>query len=239
MSNNWFQFKKFKIIQERAAMKVGVDSVILGSYAGFNKPRNILDVGTGTGLLAFMAEQRTNAKITAIEIDHEAYMQCLENVILNKKKESIEVLNIAFQEYYATTDLTFDHIISNPPFFISSTIPKDESVHVAKHTYKLSYSDLMTGVSKLLSPEGIFTVIIPFENKETFIKIASLKDLHVFKLLYIFPKSSKSANRVIIEFSKSKRKLFIEKLCIRNTNTNEYTIKYKQLTKDFYIDLNA
>lgn len=237
MSNTWFQFKKFRINQEKAAVKVGVDSVLLGSLIGFENPENILDIGTGTGLLAFMAEQRTGADVTAIEIDNDAYIQCLENVVLNMKQESIKVLNISFQDFCKNSTNKFDHIISNPPFFSDSTKPKAESLYVAKHTCKLSFNDLVSGVSKLLKLKGIFSLIIPFDNKETFIKIANRNYLYLFRHIDIYPKKNKPANRIILEFAKENRKPFSEKVCIRDIYSNEYTEEYKQLTKEFYLDL--
>ena len=93
MSNNWFQFKRFKIFQDKAAMKVGSDSVLLGSTASFNNPKHVLDIGTGTGLLALMAEQRTNANIIAVEIEENAFEQCAENIKYNNKQQKIKVFH--------------------------------------------------------------------------------------------------------------------------------------------------
>ncbi|NPA44476.1 MAG: methyltransferase, partial [Chlorobi bacterium] len=116
MGNSWFQFQQFKINQDKTAMKVGVDSVLLGASASFNNPKNILDIGAGTGLLSFMAEQRTNAKITAVEIEYNAFLQCKENILHNKKEKHIEVINISIQKFAQDYIYKFDHIICNPPY---------------------------------------------------------------------------------------------------------------------------
>ena len=100
MANTWFKFKNFTLNQDKTAMKVGVDSVLLGSIASFDNPQKVLDIGTGTGILAFMAEQRTGAQIYAVEINENSYSQCLENITLNSKSEIIHAFHISFQEFY-------------------------------------------------------------------------------------------------------------------------------------------
>lgn len=238
MSNTWFQFKKFKINQDKTAMKVGVDSVLLGSVASFSKPNKILDIGAGTGLLSFMAEQRTHSEVITIEIDEQAYDQCLDNIILNHKEDKIFASHSSFQEFYRTTDLKFDHIICNPPFFLNSTKPNSKSGSIAKHTDSLSYEELIFGVSKLLSEIGIFSTIIPFEIYDKFIKIADANFLKIFNKIIVYPKELKNANRIILEFSLKKMKPFNDYICIREQHTNNYTKKYIELTKDFYLNLH-
>lgn len=235
MGNSWFQFKQFKINQDKTAMKVGVDSVLLGSLASFNKPNNVLDIGAGTGLLSFMAEQRTNAKIVAIEIEKNAFLQCKENVILNKKEIKIEVYNISIQEYAKKTKEKFDHIICNPPYFENSYLSKNNSKNIARHTNELSYNELIVCVHKLLTEKGIFSVILPFEKHNNFVQLSLAKQLFCFREILIFPKENKQANRTILEFSKQKNEFVSEIIIIRKSDTNQYTEQYKKLTKDFYL----
>ncbi len=236
MSNTWFYFKKFKINQDKTAMKVGVDSLLLGASACFHNPNNVLDIGAGTGLLSFMAEQRTNAKITAIEIDYDAYNQCKENITMNSKESEIEVFNISFQNFVFKTDIKFDHIICNPPFFENSFLSINDIKNIARHTVLLTYSELIGYVSKLLSENGIFSVIIPFEKLEKLMQLSLENFLFCKRQILIFPKENKIANRVILEFSKIKKKIKNETIIVRDKNTNEYTTQYKELTKDFYLN---
>lgn len=235
MGNTWFQFKKFKINQEKTAMKVGVDSVLLGAWTDFANSKNILDIGAGTGLLSFMAEQKTNAKITAIEIDKDACKQCSENISLNKKEEKIHLINTSIQHFAKGTNTTFDYIISNPPYFENSFKSEISSRNTARHTEELSYIELILSVVKLLSAKGKFSLILPFKKHELFMQLSLQNGLFCIKQLIIFPKQNKEANRIILEFSKIKSQLSTDEIFIRNNETNLYSAKYKQLTKDFYL----
>lgn len=140
MGNTWFQFQQFKINQDKTSMKVGVDSVLLGATASFGNPKNILDIGAGTGLLSFMAEQRTNAKIVAVEIEKNAFSQCKENIIFNKKEDKIEVHNVSVQDFAKQKTNKFDHIICNPPYFENSYLSEINVKNIARHTNELSYN---------------------------------------------------------------------------------------------------
>jgi tRNA1Val (adenine37-N6)-methyltransferase len=239
MGRDRFQFKEFLIRQDKTAMKIGVDSVLLGSLASFYNPKLILDIGAGTGVLSLMSEQRTGSRVIGVEINADAYEQCVENIDINDKNDKIFVYHTSFQKFSSNTDLRFDHIISNPPFFNKSTKPSSDSLYVAKHTGKLSHQDLLKGVSEILCDSGIFSVIIPFENKETFIKIADDYNLNIFNQTTVYPKQNKKPNRSVLEFSKTKRKQKSGKICIRDIQTNEYTETYKRLTADFYLNLNT
>jgi len=235
MANTWFQFKQFKINQDKTAMKVGVDSVLLGATAIFNNPKIVLDIGAGTGLLSFMAEHRTNAKIVAVEIELNAFNQCIENIILNKKENKIEVYNISIQDFAKNKTEYFDHIICNPPYFENSYLSEINVKNIARHTNELSYNELILSVYKLLTKNGIFSVILPFEKYENFVKLALDNKLFCFRELIIFPKENKKANRIILEFSKQKKGLISEKIFVRNNFNNKYTTQYKELTEDFYL----
>ena len=236
MANTWFQFKHFKINQDKTAMKVGVDSVLLGAIANFSNSEIILDIGAGTGLLSFMAEQKTNAKITAIEIEENAYNQCIENIYLNKKENSIEIVNIAIQDFAKNTSNKFDYIISNPPYFNNSFISENKERNTARQNSKLSYNELIKSVSKLLNNDGKFGLIIPYEGHEHFIQLALKKQLFCIRKVNIFPTEKKKANRIILEFSKIKYNLIVEDITIRNSKTNEYSKQYKDITKEFYLN---
>jgi len=235
MGNTWFQFQHFRINQDKTAMKVGVDSVLLGASASFNKPENILDIGAGTGILSFMAEQRTNAKITAIEIEKNAYLQCKENIILNKKEKKIEVFNISLQEFTKQSNKRFDNIICNPPYFEKSFLSENKAKNIARHTNELSYNELTLSVNKLLKNNGVFSVILPFEKYDNFVQLSLHNNLSCFREIIIFPKENKDANRIILEFSKHENELISDKVIVRDSDTNQYTIQYKELTKDFYL----
>ncbi len=237
MSNSWFQFKQFKINQDKTAMKVGIDAVLLGAVSHFGKAKTILDIGVGTGLLSLAAAQRTNAQITALEIENDAFQQCKENVEINKKTNRISVLNTSFQDYCKDVNAKFDFIISNPPFFEKSTKSISENKNTARHSNTLSKEDLVEGVAELLNPEGVFSLILPSEFEKSFADLCLRKKLYCIYKMYIYPKPEKKHNRIIFEFSFKKVATKTEKLIIRENNTNRYTNDYKKLTKDFYLKL--
>ena len=238
MSNNWFQFKRFKIFQDKAAMKVGVDSVLFGSMTSFDKPKQVLDIGTGTGILAFMAEQRTNANIIAVEIEENAFEQCKKNIRYNNKQDKIKVYHKSFQDYYKSVEIKFDHIICNPPFFENSYISVDNKRNIARHNNSLKPEELFIGVSDIISDKGIFSVIIPVNNLEKFMQLSDQYKIPCFNKIKIFPKNGKDAHRYILEFSKEKRKQLTGSISIRDCDTNQYTDQYKEITKEFYLNLS-
>jgi len=236
MSNSWFQFKQFKINQEKTAMKVGVDGVLLGAVSHFGNAEKILDIGAGTGLLSLMTAQRTNAEITALEIEKDAYNQCVENVKLNKQERRIEVVRNSFQEYCIMSKTKFDFIICNPPFFENSQKSKLENRNIARHSDSLSKEEIIKGVSNLLNPEGIFSIILPTQFEQSFENLCNNYGLFCNYKLKVKPKNTKAANRIISEFSYVKKNVFTEILILRENNTNQYTKAYKELTKDFYLN---
>ncbi len=235
MSNSWFRFKKFIINQDKAAMKVGVDGVLLGAVSCFKNAETILDIGAGTGLLSLMAAQKSKAKITALEIEKDAYNQCVENVLLNGKQEQIKVLNSSFQKFSKSTKQKFDFIICNPPFFENSTKSVSENKNAARHSDILPKTDLVKGVTNLLNSSGIFTLILPSEFEKSFEKLCRQNNLFCIYKMYVYPKSDKTHNRIIFEFSFKKKATKQEKIIIRDKHTNQYTNEYKKLTKNFYL----
>ncbi|MBK8884052.1 MAG: methyltransferase [Bacteroidales bacterium] len=148
MSNSYFSFKQFTITQDKAAFKVGTDGVLLGAVADLEGVTSILDIGSGTGLIAIMLAQRCDASITAIEPDYESYVQCLENVSLCKWKERITVENTDLQNYHP--EMNFDLAVINPPYFSDSLKNPDPRKSVSRHNDLLTNSDLLKNVPRLL-----------------------------------------------------------------------------------------
>ena len=176
--NNYFQFKQFKIIQEEAAMKVGTDGVLLGAWASVNGVKSVLDVGTGTGVIAIMLAQRSTAQIMGIEIEKNAAEEADFNSQNSPFSKRISIKNLPFQELAETTQNTFDLIISNPPFFINNTKTPNPSRTIARHNDLLPLMDLVNGNVKLLEENGKLALILPVNEAEKFIKIAKNQGLH-------------------------------------------------------------
>ena len=235
MANTWFKFKQFTIWQDKTAMKVGTDAVLLGAWADFENAENILDVGSGTGILSLMAAQKSNAKIYALEIEKKACEQTKENVEGSIWKDSIFTENISFQDFCLKNKIKFDRIICNPPFFENSLQSNNISRTTARHNNSLSYTDLIKNVSKIISQTGKFSLIIPFDVGNKFIKLAENYYLFCSRYTAIKPNKEKPPKRIMLEFSKTKTIYKKTLLTIETTTRHCYTAEYIELTKDFYL----
>lgn len=252
MPNDYFSFKQFAIHQDRCAMKVGTDGVLLGVLApvlptdmmvafsdGCENAYKILDIGTGTGLVAIMLAQRTEGKaeITAVEIDSDATEQARENA--SKTPWKIDVYNSSIQEFACESTQKFDLIVSNPPFFVNSLKAPEKSRNTARHTDTLSFEDLVISAEKLLSNEGRFTVIIPVQSECDFIKVANAQNLVAETIVRVVPKVGKEAKRSVITFVRKQEKshcnINITELVIETENRHCYSDEFKRLTADFYL----
>ena len=244
MPNDYFSFKQFTIHQDRCAMKVGTDGVLLGVLAPISLENNdsfpkILDIGTGTGLVAIMLAQRTggSAQISAVEIDSAAASQAQDNV--DATKWNIEVYNASIQDFTKSANEKFDLIVSNPPYFINSLKAPDKSRNTARHTDELSFEDLVGSAEKLLAEKGRFTVIIPFSSENEFIRIADAKNLFAESLVRVVPKVGKEAKRSVITFCKVSEKnncnTNVTELVIETETRHCYSEEFKRLTADFYL----
>ena len=233
--NKWFQFKQFRIIQEKAAMKVGTDAVLLGAWADAANAKNILDVGTGTGIIALMMAQRSVAQITAVEIEKQAAGEAAENAQHSPWSNRISVKNISFQDFTENTNQKYDCIVSNPPFFCNNIKSADKNLALARHNDLLSLTDLADGASKLLSDEGKLSLILPVESASKFIKLANQLKFHNIRQTEVRHTFENKAHRFLLEFSKSFSGLNKTALNIYNETGRDYTPEYKNLTRDFYL----
>ena len=165
--NQYFQFKKFIIRQDNCSMKVGTDGVLLGAWASIPSLGFLLDVGTGSGLIALMAAQRGAPLVIGIDMDYESVKQARENVLESEWSDKIDIQCCMLQNFI--TDKTFDAIVSNPPFFTESLLCPDKRRSGTRHTQTLSFQDLAKGVDRLLSTKGEFSVVLPFSAADEFI----------------------------------------------------------------------
>ena len=236
MSNNYFKFKQFAIYQDKAAMKVGVDSVVLGAWTVVKDTKNILDVGTGTALLSLMLAQKSGAKITAIEINEDAYNQAVENVNDSKWADRVEVRCISLQNFAKENEKRYDLIICNPPYFTGSLKSPDQNRNNARHDDNLSLEDLFAGSKKLLIMGGNLNLIYPFRQKEQLLQSAAKYDFYPAKVLNLRANEKKEPYRIILQFVIDKVETVVEELQIRNTETDDYSTAFKELTKEYYLD---
>ncbi len=233
MSNSYFSFKQFTIQQDKAAFKVGTDGVLLGAVADLEGANQILDVGSGTGLIAIMAAQRSNAEIIAIEPDYESYIQCHENITLCPWKERIKVENISLQDY--KTPGLFDLIVSNPPYFSDSLKNPDPRKSSSRHNDSLSGYELIKGASRLMAEGGRLQVIMPYVEGNIFIAEASEYGFFCNNILKIRPLPNSEIRRLILTFSRQRLKTSEKFLTIEHGKRHEFTEEYINLTKEFYL----
>ncbi len=235
MAYNYFQFKQFTILQEHSAMKVGTDGVLLGAWAHGEQATHILDIGTGTGLIALMLAQRSNALIDALELDEAAYHEARHNVAQSPWPERINIWHGSFQDFAKQAAPSYDLVVCNPPFFNHSLKASSEQRTKARHTDTLTTTDIFSGVQGLLTPNGRFEVIIPAENLTAYKQSVAQHQCYLNHLLWIKPTPEKDAKRVLCSFSKTPFPLNEETLIVESGGRHIYSEEYKKLTKDFYL----
>jgi tRNA1Val (adenine37-N6)-methyltransferase len=234
MANPWFQFKQFSIRQDRSVFKVGTDGVLLGAWADVTEVRTALDVGTGTGLLAMMLAQRSEARITAIEIDGPSSQQARENAAASPWHERITILNTSLQDF--RPEGRFDLVISNPPFFQDSKRPPDSGRAISRHDALLTLKDLAEAVPRLMHDKGKFCLVLPVPESRTFEQTGLDVGLHLHRETGIRPTPDRPVARRLMEFrlypSASVR---CDELVIEMGARHDYTERYIELTGDFYM----
>jgi len=218
-------------------MKVGSDAVILGSFVRVSLDSDILDVGTGCGVIAMMICQKNpDARVIAVDIDRESAMEAEYNFARSPWSASLKALHRSIQDFAEETDETFDHIVSNPPFFSGDKHSIFPSRTKARHTVYLDHWDFLNTCDRLLKRNGKLSVILPVPIAVEFIQKAALINLELQRLLKVRPKPNTPHNRYVMEFSKSRPDYREDELLMYDFDSN-YTVQYKSYTKDFYIDL--
>jgi len=238
MSNKPFQFKQFTIQQNKTAMKVGTDGVLLAAWVNLPKETNsILDVGSGTGLIALMMAQRSDAEtLDAVELNKEAYEQTVDNFENSNWADRLFCYHASFQQFTEEMDEKYDFIISNPPFYTSTFKNLPNNRAMARHAESLSFEDLLYGTSKLLNDKGECAFIIPFEEEVNFIEIAKSNSLFPKRITRVKGNEKSDIKRSLLQFSKEVKTIEIKELIIEITRHN-YTEAYKNLVKDFYLKM--
>ncbi|MCX6321967.1 MAG: methyltransferase [Bacteroidia bacterium] len=234
MANNYFSFKQFIIYQDKSAFKVGTDGILLGAVTDIAGLKRILEIGTGTGLIAIMLAQRCEAEIVAIEPDYESYIQACDNVRLCKWNSRIKVEHTDLQNYYPDEE-KFDLIVTNPPYFTDSLKNPDPRKSAARHSDSLTSEELLIGVSRLLYDDGHLQLIMPYVEGTVFIAEAQKYGLYCNNILKIKPLPTAEIRRLILSFSRERFKVTEKFLAIEHGKRHEFTEEYINLTKDFYL----
>ncbi|WP_218598240.1 tRNA1(Val) (adenine(37)-N6)-methyltransferase [Polaribacter sp. NJDZ03] len=236
-----FKFKEFIIQQDKTAMKVGTDGVLLGAWCSVDAyPDTILDIGAGTGVIALMIAQRCDAMtIDAVEVDENAYEQTVANFEESDWGDRLYCYNATFTEFaeeIAEEEETYDLIVSNPPFYTDDFETEDTARNKARFTSSLSFDELIVGVSKILSKNGNFSVVIPFKEEESFINLAKENNLFLNRICRVQGNKTSEIKRCLLAFSFDETEIQEESLIIE-IERHKYTEYYINLTKDFYLKM--
>lgn len=235
-----FQFKQFSVKQDKCAMKVGTDGVLLGAWTPIqSNPRSILDIGSGTGIIALMLAQRSNAmQIDALEIDADAYEQTVENFEESPWGDRLFCYHASLDEFTEEIqgEETYDLIVSNPPFYTEDFTTNNIQRNIARFSSAMPFEDLLESVSLLLADKGIFCVIIPYKEEPVIIELAEKFKLYPFKITHVQGMLDSSVKRSLIAFSAINTEIEITRLIIE-TGRHHYTPEYIALTQDFYLKM--
>ncbi|MCF0191760.1 MAG: methyltransferase [Marinilabiliaceae bacterium] len=235
MANSYFAFKQFVVKQERTAMKVGTDGVLLGVVTAVKESdKHVLDIGTGTGLVALMMAQRLpSAKVMGIEIDEESAFQAEENCSESPFADRVRVERISLQEY--KSDHPYDLIVCNPPFYNGTLTCPDDKRTMARHALSLTFHELAFFSSRLLTSEGRLTVIIPTYAEHEMTEACGENGLFLCRRVSIFPTPEKPVKRLVLEYSMRQRQTCDEMSLVIEYSRGEWSSEFRALVKDFYL----
>ena len=239
MGNPYFRFKQFTVYHDLCAMKVGIDGVLLGAWASTENAKRILDIGTGSGLIALMLAQRNeNALIDAIDVEKSAVRQAEINIQHSAWKERIKAHEISLQDFVSMAKNKYDLIVSNPPFFVNSLKTPEKERTNARHTDSLTHEELILLSKSLLAPNGKICVILPIKEGNLCEIFAEKSGLFCSKMVLVFPKPETEAKRLLLEFSTEKKETEISELTIETAIRHQYSAEFTELAKDFYLKMD-
>lgn len=237
MGNPFFKFKQFTVHHDLCAMKVGTDGVLLGAWANAGNPRQILDIGTGSGLIALMLAQRFGADIKAIDIDENAFRQAKINFENSSWKDKLKAEHISLDDFAGRNSEKFDLITSNPPYFIDSLKNPEKGRQTARHSEDDFHGDIIRFSKKFLNPNGRLCIILPVTEGELFIETALTHQLYCVNKTAVIPKPNALPKRLLLEFSTQFTSCKNKELTIETSNRHEYSPEFTSMLKDFYLKL--
>jgi tRNA1Val (adenine37-N6)-methyltransferase len=234
MSETTFRFKQFTIHQDHCAMKVGTDAVLLGAWVQVNGSQRILDIGTGTGIIALMIAQKSGGIIHAVDIDEGAFQQCRENFRISPWYNRLLPFHISFQEFADSSTIKYDLVVSNPPYFHHASKPPEELRSQARHHDQLTFDDLILGTKKILAPGGKLCVILPYKEGMEFMDIAMRNGLFCQRMMKVKTKQERPDKRVMMEFT-GHFGVMEESCIIIHDDIDQFSDDYRKLTGDYYL----
>lgn len=237
-----FTFKQFAIWHDQCAMKVNTDGILLGAWTQINQPKNIIDIGTGTGLIALMLAQRSQnssppPSLSAVEIDNNAFQQAVKNVQYSNWSTQIQLFHRNIIEF-ANDDKNqnqYDCLVSNPPYFSNSLKTPDEQRNLARHNNNLSFNDLLSSAEKLATNNACISLILPCNEAEKLLEVCPQYNWFLLEHALVSTVTGKNASRSLLKLGRSKtEKIKTDSFAIRNTD-NQYTDEYINLCREFYL----
>jgi tRNA1Val (adenine37-N6)-methyltransferase len=234
-----FKFKQFSVQDNKSAMKIGTDAVLLGAWCPVDdNPKRILDIGAGTGILSLMMAQRTDAdQIDAIEIDEDAFEECVENFENSPFADRLFCFHAELDEFVQEPEDEYDLIICNPPFFAETVKSNNLQRDLARFQDAMPFEDLIDAADLLLTEDGIFAVIIPFSEEQKFISLCADVDLYPTKATRVRGSQTSEIVRTLLAFKRYEVPLILASELSIEINRHEYTDEYINLTKDFYLKM--
>lgn len=230
-----FRFKQFAVLNDRTAMKVGTDGVLLGAWCPVMEARRVLDVGTGCGVIALMIAQRNSeAVIDAVDIDHDAIGEAAINFANSPWSRRLTAIEGDFNNMGAENP--YDLIVSNPPYFTNGVLPTGDARTTARHTRLLTYSNLIEGASRLLTEDGILALITPTDAENDIIESATFASLSIGRSTRVIPVEGAAPKRTLWQLFKHETPYQEDTLTIAHTD-GSFTNEYIALTSPFYLKM--
>ena len=231
-----FFFKKFGMFHHRSTMRIGTDAVLFAQWVSVKSSDNVLDIGTGSGIIPMILSQKGVGSVDAVELDKDSFEEAKQNFSISVWNEKLNVFNIDVRNFADETDKKYDLIVSNPPYYASDVKPIKEKKVMARHVSTLSFNDLLISAKKMMKGDARFAVVLPFYESRLFIKEAECLGFYLQKEMQIIPIEGKDANRVNMQFVLNEvDEVETELFTIRNKDYS-YTEDYKFFLKDYYLD---
>jgi len=238
MANPYFRFKQFTVFHDRCAMKVGTDGVLLGAWTAIGSARRILDIGCGSGLIALMLAQRSQARIDAVDIDHAACVQAEDNCRRSPWAGRIRVYQSPVQSYTAAEAELYDLAVVNPPFFDNACKPPQPQRQLARHGDMLSQTGLLAAAGRLLAGHGRLALIYPPREAQSFQQLAAASGWHCRRRLAVKSRPDKTVKRILEEYDRASHDPDTgcqETTLVLEQSRHVYTAEFIDLIKDFYL----
>ena len=231
-----FFFKKFALFHHRSTMKIGTDAILLARWVEVTANDDVLDIGTGCGLIPLMLAQKGIKSADAVEIDKDSCEEAAQNFSNSAWKLRLSAINADVKVYAAHCEKKYDLIVSNPPFYFGDNIPEKAKKGLARHTNTLGYNDLLASVKKLLKPDGRFALVLPALESKTFLKEAENQSFFLQKEMKIVPIEGKEPNRINMQLVVNQVDVIGTETFVLRNKDHTFTNYYKDFLKDYYLD---